>query len=84
VAKKIVALGPRSSVIALVTAAVEPDRFETIELRDCWPSLKEFIQKNRELKDAPELACFGLLRDFDIPQLEALCRPGSVERVARR
>jgi len=71
----LVAVGPRSSVIALVAAAVEPDAFEKIDLQDCWPSLKEFIHKKWELDDAPELGCFGLLQEFDIPQLEALAAP---------
>jgi dienelactone hydrolase len=78
---KLVAVGPRSSVIALVTAALEPEAFETIELHDSWPSLKEFIHKNMELEDAPELGCFGLLQVFDIPQLEALAAPQTVSRI---
>ena len=71
----LVAVGPRSSVIALVAAAVEREAITAIELHASWPSLKEFINKNLELKDAPELGCFGLLQEFDIPQLEAMIAP---------
>jgi hypothetical protein len=78
----LVALGPRSGVIALVAAAVEPQAFQKIDLHDSWPSLKEFIHQKLELEDAPELSCFGLLKEFDIPQLEALIAPGTVIRGA--
>jgi hypothetical protein len=72
---KLGAYGPRSSAIALVAAAVEPDAFATVDLHDSWPSLKEFIHANLELEDAPELGCFGLLKEFDIRQLNALATP---------
>ncbi|MEX0611354.1 MAG: hypothetical protein WD738_05025 [Pirellulales bacterium] len=66
-----------------MAAAVEPEAFARIELHDCWPSLKEFIRQKMELEDAPELGCFGLLQEFDIPQLEALAGPRSVNHIAR-
>jgi hypothetical protein len=75
------AVGPRTSVIALVAAAVEPTAFQSLELRDSWPSLKEFIDRNLELKHAPELGCFGLLQEFDVPQLEALVHPRPVKHM---
>ncbi len=74
----LVALGPRSSIIALVAAAIEPDAIAAVELHASWPSLKEFIVRNLELKVAPELSCFGLLGEFDVPQLAALVHPRQI------
>ena len=78
---KLVGVGPRASVVALVTAAVEPQAIAEVELQDSWHSVKEFINRNFELKDAPELGCFGLLYEFDIPQLEAMVAPRIVTHV---
>jgi hypothetical protein len=78
----LVALGPRSGVIALVAAAVEPEIFAEVELRDSWSSLKEFISRDMELKDAPELGCFGLLHEFDLAQLEMLSSAPIIWRIS--
>jgi len=71
---KLVAAGPRASVIALVTAAVEPETFAEVVTQDSWASLKEFIHQNLQYKEAPEIACFGLLQEFDVSQLEVLAK----------
>ena len=41
-------------------------------------SLKEVIETNLAFPKAPELFCFGLLRDFDVLQLAALVAPRPV------
>ena len=52
-------------------------------------SLKEVIEQNMSLHEAPELFCFGLLEEFDLCQLVALVAPRPVrfinasERVQR-
>ena len=74
---KLVAVGPRASAIALVAAAVEPTVIGGVEREGSWTSFKELIDRNLELKDAPEFGCFGLLKEFDIPQLEAMTGPRS-------
>jgi hypothetical protein len=78
---KLVGVGPRASVIALVAAAVEPQAIAEVELQNSWNSVKEFIDRDFELKDAPELGCFGLLHEFDIPQLEVMVSPRIVTHV---
>ena len=41
-------------------------------------SLKQVIEKNLTVEQAPELFCFGLLERFDMPQLLALAAPRPV------
>jgi hypothetical protein len=76
----ILAIGPRSSTIALVAAGLEDRAIGGLRLRGALPSLKEVIEKNWSFEQAPELFCFGLLESFDIPQLNALADPRPVER----
>jgi hypothetical protein len=72
------ALGPRSSLIATVAAAIEPAAIGGLELHGAYHSLKEVIEKNLTVEQAPELFCFGLLERFDMPQLLALAAPRPV------
>jgi hypothetical protein len=74
----IVAQGPRSSLIAIVAAGIEPDAIGGLELHDSYGSLKEILTQNLTVEQAPELFCFGLLERFDIPQLLALVAPRPV------
>jgi hypothetical protein len=75
---KIVAVGPRSSLIAMVAAALETEAIAEIELRNSYASLRDIITENKTVQEAPELFCFGLFERFDIPQLKALVSPRTV------
>lgn len=75
---KIVAVGPRSSVVALVAASLETEIIAEVELHHCWGSLHELVRENMTLQDAPELFCFGLLKEFDIAHLIATVAPRPV------
>ncbi len=68
----LLARGPRSSVAVLVAAALEPTTIGQVELHDSPTSLKQVIQQNWTLRQAPELFCFGLLKEFDIEHLTAM------------
>ena len=68
----IVARGPRTSLIALTAAALEPEAVAGVERHESLASLKEVIEQNWSVNDKPEMFCFGLLEAFDIPQLAAL------------
>jgi hypothetical protein len=68
----IVARGPRTSLIALTAAALEPEAIAGVERHESLTSLKEVIEKNWAVNEKPEIFCFGLLEAFDIPQLAAL------------
>lgn len=68
----VVAVGPRTSLVALVAAGIEPKAIGDLELHGAWGSLKEILEKNRAVDQMPEVFCFGLLETFDIKQLTAL------------
>jgi hypothetical protein len=74
----IVAIGPRTSTMALAAAALEHDAIGGLELRGAPGSLKELIETRAAYKDSPELFCFGLLKEFDIAQMAALAAPRPV------
>jgi len=75
---KLIAIGPRSSTILLVAAALEPKATAGVTLLDAWGTLKEVVERSLELDDAPEMFCFGLLEQFDMLQLSALVAPREV------
>jgi len=68
----VAAYGPRTSLIALVATAVETGAVRDVKMVRPLTSLREVIQRDMTFADAPELFCFGLLEQFDIPQLRAL------------
>ena len=76
-APTIEAIGPRSGMIAIVLAALEPDAAGLVVV-DPVPSLKEIVASGREYPACPEAFCFGLLERFDLPRITELARPGQV------
>ena len=68
----VAAYGPRTGLIALVAAGVETGSIQDVKLTRPLTSLREVIQRDMTFQDAPELFCFGLLEQFDMPQLRAL------------
>lgn len=82
---KVVAVGPRTSTVALVAAAVT-DAVSAVELHEPLGSLKEVIESNRVVSATPELFCFGLLERFDVADVAALVapRPVSVKKPSER
>jgi len=78
---ELVAHGPRSSLFALVAAALEPEAIGDVTLHRSLGSLREIIEQNMAVRQAPELFCFGLFEQFDIPQLGALVAPRRIRFV---
>ena len=76
----LVAHGPRTSLAALVASGLEPGSIGELRLHGCYKSLKQVIESKLGVNRAPELFCFGLLEQFDIPQLEALVAPRTLTR----
>ena len=72
---EIVARGPRTSLIAVVAAALEPDAISGVQVHDSWRSLREVLDRNISAEQMPEMFTFGLLAEFDIPQIEQLIAP---------
>jgi hypothetical protein len=77
-APTVVAVGPRSSLFALVATALEPDAIAGAELHGSLGSLKEIVERNATVDQTPEAFCFGLLEQFDLRQLAALTAPRPV------
>lgn len=81
---KIVAIGPRASLYSLVATALEQTAIESVELHDSYDSLKQVIERNMGVNQAPDLFCFGLLEQFDIAQLWGLASPDRVKFVGTK
>ncbi|REK09870.1 MAG: hypothetical protein DWQ37_17325 [Planctomycetota bacterium] len=75
---RVLAVGPRASAVALVAAALEPQAIAGVEAVDGLTSFRELINRDVPVEKMPELFAFGLLAECDVPQLVALCAPGSV------
>lgn len=69
------AVGPRSSMAALVAAAVVPEAIAGVELSGGLSSLKQLLDEDHTVETLPELFAFGLLQDFDVCQMAALVAP---------
>jgi hypothetical protein len=74
----LVAVGPRAGTIALVAAGLEEKAIGGLELHSAPGSLRDVIEQNRTVEQAPELFCFGLLEAFDVKRLAALAAPRPV------
>ena len=72
--------GPRTGLIGLVAAALEPDVIGGLVQREAMTSLREIIRGDLTVMQRPEQFCFGLLREFDVPQIKALVAPQSLSR----
>jgi hypothetical protein len=66
---RLVTEGTRCSVIGLTAAALDRSMFEKTDEHQPLNSLKELIEKNFSVEQAPELFCFGLLEVTDLPQM---------------
>jgi len=75
---RLVSVGPRSQLMTLVAAAVEPSAIAGVENREGQGSLKELLEKDVAVTDGPELFCFGLLEAFDLVHIAALVAPRPV------
>ena len=73
------ATGPRLSLAALVAGALEPAAIGGLRLEESFGSLREIMERDLTVNQAPELFCFGLLEAFDIKQMAALAAPAPVE-----
>jgi len=64
--------GIRTQVVALIAAALAPQRFWRVKVRRGAPSLGRLLEAPVEYRDAPELFCLDLYRKFDLEDLERL------------
>lgn len=71
--------GMRNQAAALVAAALDPDLFSEITVRDGIRSFSYLLEKPITYAQAPELFCLDLYKEFDIDRLEALAVPATVQ-----
>ncbi|MCW5978254.1 MAG: acetylxylan esterase [Bryobacteraceae bacterium] len=70
--------GMRSQAIALVAAALRPELFDGVEVKDGIASFQHLLDKPVEYQAAPDLFCLDLYKEFDIDGLAALGAPPRV------
>lgn len=71
--------GMRNQAAALVAAALEPDLFSEISVRQGIRSFSYLLDKPVTYAQAPELFCLDLYKELDIDRLEALAAPVTVQ-----
>jgi len=69
----------RHQVVVLTTAALEPDLFSEITIRDGVKSLSCLLERPVQFSQAPELFCLDFFKDFDLDRLQAMIRGVQVE-----
>ncbi len=77
-ATEVHAVGPRTSLSALIAAALEPDAISGVRLVESFGSLREVIDRDLDARRAPELFCFGLLEAFELGSIRELVEPRPV------
>jgi dienelactone hydrolase len=75
---EMVTRGPRSEVVALIAAALEPNHFSSYKAEEGIHSLSELFGGRFSYAATPELACLDLYRDFDLSQLIDLAAPTTI------
>lgn len=75
---RLITTGIRSQTVAMTAAAIEPELFSQYEARKSIPSLLYAFDHSLTGKEAPELMCLDLYRDFDFNLLAAIASPVEV------
>jgi dienelactone hydrolase len=67
--------GIRNQVAALIAAALEPELFSEVLVRDGMASLAYLLEKPVEFNQAADLFCLDLYKEFDLDRLESVAIP---------
>lgn len=73
-------IGWSTSVLAITACGLHSDKVKDVFIKDYPESLKKLIEDHVDYEQRPALFCFGLLEQFDIAELEALCKPVKIFR----
>jgi len=65
-------VGARAGVVAQIAAALEPGAISSASSVGGVASLRQIVTEGWVVQQAPELICFGLLEEFDVPQIGEL------------
>jgi dienelactone hydrolase len=80
---RVVTNGPRAQTVAVVSAAIAPQMFSSIESWHAIQSFGDLFVHPPEYRDAPELMCLDLYRYFDFNTLKMIAAPVSIDLSAR-
>jgi dienelactone hydrolase len=75
----VVTNGSRGETVALVSAAMVPELYSSIEVRHGIPSLGDLFLHPPSYDEAPELMCLDLYRDFDFNTLSLIAAPVHID-----
>jgi dienelactone hydrolase len=75
----VVTNGPRGETVALVSAAMVPELYSSIEVRHGIRSLGDLFTHPPGYHEAPELMCLDLYLDFDINTLSLIATPVNID-----
>ena len=64
--------------MALAASALEPSTFSEVVSREAMRSLGHLLDAPVAYRDAPDLFCLDLYKDFDLDRLAALAQPTRV------
>ncbi|MFN8006909.1 MAG: acetylxylan esterase [Terriglobia bacterium] len=67
--------GIRNQMATIIAAALQPDLFSELVIREGMPSLSYLLEKPVEYSQAAELFCLDLYKEFDVDLLEAMTGP---------
>jgi hypothetical protein len=76
---RVVTDGPRAETVALVSAAMVPELYSSIEVRHGIQSLGDLFMHPPGYHEAPELICLDLYRDFDVNTLSLIAAPVNID-----
>ncbi len=76
---RVVTNGSRGETVALVSAAMVPELYSSIEVRHGMASLGDLFLHPPGYDQAPELMCLDLYRDFDINTLSLIAAPVKID-----
>ena len=75
---RIESTGIRSEVASLAASALEPKMFSEVVSREAVYSLSRLLDAPVEYREAPDLFCLDLYKEFDLDRLGALAEPVTV------
>jgi hypothetical protein len=76
---RIVTNGPRGETVAVVSAAIAPELFSSIEARHAIASFGDLFTHPPDYHEAPELMCLDLYRDFDFNIMSLIAAPVRID-----
>jgi dienelactone hydrolase len=71
--------GWNASLVAIITCALHNNIIKKVSVKNHLPSLKMLIKNHLDYETYPVLFCFGLLEQFDVNEIMALCLPTNIE-----